>query len=127
MKVTQLSSRLIEATQLSGNTASVPSLKGLKGQRDQIKEKRDIQRQSCSALKASLKELEIAQKNIDAILGRESPNWEQTAPSLEVENTAPSQFKKPSVLGRLHDAQQIVDTQEQKRKAERKKSHSMER
>ena len=92
----------------------VPSLKGLKKQRDELYEERDRQHQACDALKASIKELEIAQKNIEAIFEND-PIFEQIAPVGKEEKTTTVKTPKSSVLDLLREKQQIVDERERQK------------
>ena len=96
--------------------ASVPSLKGLKQERDQLLRRKEAQRGTCKYFQEYEKELQTVCANVDAILdGNAAQNTlvpETVLPPKSLENV--------SVLDRLRKNQQIVEAYKQGSPARKK-------
>ena len=96
--------------------AVVPSLKGLKQERNQLLQRKEAQRGTCEYFKEYEKELRTACANVDAILAGTATQNTQVA-----ETVLPSKSpERASVLERLRNNQQIVEAYKQGTPARKK-------
>ena len=92
-----------------------------------LMKERDALNNDLEAMKPKLEQFSEDLEGLNFVRICLTPPKEKEEPKRIVEVALPTQEKKPSVLGRLQDAQKMVDESERQRKAERKKSYSMER
>ena len=97
--------------------ASVPSLKGLKQERDQLLQRKEAQRGTCKYFQEYEKELQTACANVDAILDGPAAYVQQALKSEQLDNDLSG---KASLLNRLHEKQQVVGTQKLRSQGHRK-------
>ena len=97
--------------------ASVPSLKGLKQERDQLLRRKEAQRGTCKYFKDYEKELRTVCANVDAILDGTAAYVQQALESEQLDNDLSG---KASLLNRLHEKQQVVGTQKLRSQGRRK-------
>ena len=97
--------------------ASVPSLKELKQERDQLLQRKEAQRGTCKYFQEYEKELWTVCTNVDAILDGTTAHVHQALESEQLDNDLSG---KASLLNRLHEKQQVVGTQKLRSQGHRK-------
>ena len=97
--------------------AVVPSLKGLKQERNQLLQRKEAQRGTCKYFQEYEKELRTVCANVDAILDGTAAYVQQALESERLDNDLSG---KASLLNRLHEKQQVVGTQKLRSQGRRK-------
>ena len=97
--------------------AVVPSLKGLKQERNQLLQRKEAQRGTCKYFQEYEKELWTVCTNVDAILDGTTAHVHQALESEQLDNDLSG---KASLLNRLHEKQQVVGTQKLRSQGRRK-------
>ena len=97
--------------------AVVPSLKGLKQERNQLLQRKEAQRGTCKYFQEYEKELQTVCANVDAILDGTTAHVHQALESEQLDNDLSG---KASLLNRLHEKQQVVGTQKLRSQGRRK-------
>ena len=97
--------------------AVVPSLKGLKQERNQLLQRKEAQRGTCKYFQEYEKELWTVCTNVDAILDGTTAHVHQALESEQLDNDLSG---KASLLNRLHEKQQVVGTQKLRSQGHRK-------
>ena len=97
--------------------AEVPSLKGLKQERNQLLQRKEAQRGTCKYFQEYEKELRTVCANVDAILDGTAAYVQQALEGEQLDNDLSG---KASLLNRLHEKQQVVGTQTLRSQGHRK-------
>ena len=97
--------------------AVVPSLKGLKQERNQLLQRKEAQRGTCKYFQEYEKKLWTVCTNVDAILDGTTAHVHQALESEQLDNDLSG---KASLLNRLHEKQQVVGTQKLRSQGRRK-------